>query len=74
MESWYRSNVTHAPMEGLIKYGLLCGRTEAVEWLMPGHEEVSSPPDGYIVSFAPFHERGFTIPLHPFLRGLLYHY
>jgi hypothetical protein len=29
---------------------------------------------GYIVSFAPFHERGFATPPHPFLRGLLHHY
>jgi hypothetical protein len=26
------------------------------------------------VPFAPFHERGLTIPPHPFLRGLLHHY
>ena len=32
------------------------------------------PPDGYIISFAPFHERRFTIPPHPFFWGLLHHY
>ena len=33
-----------------------------------------SPPDGYVVSFAHFHERGFVTPAHRFLRGLLYYY
>jgi len=31
------------------------------------------PPDGYVVSFAHFHERGFVTPTHIFLRGL-WHY
>ena len=53
MESWYRSDVTHAHMEGLVKRGLLRGRTNAMEWLVLDHEEVLMPPDGYIVSFAP---------------------
>jgi len=56
MESWYHFDVTHTCMEGLIKCGLLHGRTEVVEWLMPNHEEVLSLLDGYVVSFAPFHE------------------
>ena len=74
MESWYRFDVTHARMEGLIKHGLLRGRTEVVEWLMPSREEAPAPPDGYVVSFAPFHEHGLTIPPHPFFQGLLHHY
>ena len=66
MDSWYRSNVTHACMEGLVKRGLLHGRTDAVEWLMPGREDAPAPPDGYVVSFVPFHERGLVVPPHPF--------
>jgi hypothetical protein len=31
MESWYRSDVTHTRMEGLVKRGLLRERTEATE-------------------------------------------
>jgi hypothetical protein len=31
MESWYRSDVTHTCMEGLVKRGLLRERTEATE-------------------------------------------
>ena len=74
MESWYRSDITHAHIEGLIKSGLLCGMTNMAEWLMPNHEEASTLPDGYVVSFVPFHERGLMIPPHPFFRGLLHHY
>jgi len=33
-----------------------------------------APPDGYIVSFAPFDQRGFVIPPHLLFRGLLHHY
>ncbi|XP_066356955.1 uncharacterized protein [Miscanthus floridulus] len=61
-------------MEGLVKCGLLRWRTDAAEWLMPGHEEVPAPPDDYVVSFTPFHEHRLTIPPHPFFWGLLHHY
>ena len=71
MNLWYRSDVTHAHMEGLVKRGLLRGRTDAVEWLVLGHEEVLAPLDGYVVSFPLFHKRGLAVPPHPFFRGLL---
>ena len=45
-----------------------------MEWLVPGGEDVPMPPDGYIVSFAPFHEHGFAIPPYLFFQGLLHHY
>jgi len=60
-------------MEGLVKR-ILRGRTNAAEWLVPGHEEVLAPLDGYVISFTPFHEHGLMIPPHPFLRGLLHYY
>ena len=66
MESWYRSDVTHTRMEGLVKRSLLRGRTDATEWLVLGREDAPAPPNGYVESFAPFHERGLTIPPHPF--------
>ena len=74
MDSWHRFDVTYACMEGLVKRGLLCRRTDAAEWLVPGREEAPAPPDGYVVSFTLFHERGITIPPHPIFRGLLHHY
>ena len=67
MESWYCSDVTHTHMEGLVKHGLLRRRTDMAEWLVTGREESSVSPDGYVMSFVPFHERGLTIPPHPFL-------
>ena len=61
-------------MEGLVKCGLLCGRTDEAEWLVPGCEDVPAPPNSYIVSFVPFHECGLMVPPHSFSRGLLHHY
>ena len=66
MDSWYCFDVTHAHMESLVKCGLLCGRTDAAEWLMPSNEDAPTPPDGYAVSFVPFHERGLPVPPHQF--------
>ena len=74
MDSWYCSDVTHAHMEGLVKRGLLHGRTDAAECLVPGREDVPAPPDGYVVSFALFQERGLTVSHQPFFQGLLHHY
>ena len=66
MDLWYRSDVTHAWMEGLVKRGLLHGRTDAAEWLVLDREDALAPPDGYIISFVPFHERRLAVPPHPF--------
>ena len=74
MDLWHRSDVTYARMEGLVKHGLLHGRTDAAEWLVPGREDAPAPPDGYVVSFAPFDERGLAVPPHSFFWGLLHHY
>ena len=46
----------------------------ATEWLLPSEEESPLPPDGYVASFAHFHERGLTTPAHKFLQGLLHYY
>ena len=43
MDSWYHSDVTHACMEGLVKRGLLRGRTDVAEWLVPSHEVRQRP-------------------------------
>ena len=74
MEQWCRSNVTLQRLEGLIRHDLLCTWTAIEEWLLPSNEDVPSLPKGYVVSFAPFHERGFSTPTHKFLRGLLHYY
>ena len=74
MEPWCRSDVTLQRLESLVRRGLLCVWTTAEEWWLPSNEDASSPPDGYVVSFAHFHERGFATPTHKFLRGLLDYY
>jgi hypothetical protein len=62
MESWHRFDILCARMKALVKRGLLRARMEANEWIMPGDKEVPMPPDGYVVSFVPFHERGLAAP------------
>ena len=67
MELWLRSDIFHVHMEGLVNKGLLHARTAAMEWIILGGEDVPSPPDSYVISFVPFHERGFMTPPHRFL-------
>ena len=74
MDSWCRSDITFQCLEGLIRRGLLYVWTMAEEWLLPGKEHVPSLPNGYVVSFARFHEQGFATPAHGFLLGLLHYY
>ena len=74
MEPWGRSDITLQRLEGLVHHGLLCAWTGAKEWWLPDDEDTPLPPDGYVVSFACFHERGFATPAHKFLWGLLHYY
>jgi hypothetical protein len=36
-------------------------------WILLRDEETPSPPDGYVISFMHFHERGLMTPTHRFL-------
>ena len=74
MEPWGRSSITPQRPEGLVRRGLHRPLTAAEEWRLLSNEDVPSPLDGYVMSFAHFHERGFAIPAHKFLRGLLDYY
>ena len=74
MELWGRSGITSRRLEGLVRRGLLRPLSAVQEWLLPGDKDEPAPPEGYVVSFAIFHERGFAIPVHRFLRGLLNYY
>ena len=74
MEPWCRSNITPQRLDGLVRRGLLCPLTATKDCRLPGNEDEPSPPEGYVVSFARFHERGFVTPAHKFLRGLLDYY
>jgi hypothetical protein len=62
MEPWCYSDVIHARMDSLIKHILLPMRTEASEWVILGDEDALAPPDSYVISFIPFHERGLVAP------------
>lgn len=44
------------------------------EYLLPGSKGVLEPSTGFMVSFVQFHERGFMMPPHTFLVGLLHQY
>jgi hypothetical protein len=61
-------------MEGPINRGLLCARTAAHEWIVPDDHNFLDPPDGYVVSFAHFHDHELVAPAHLFLLGLLHYY
>ena len=74
MADWTPSRCTVGSLEALVARGLLMPRTDAMEWLVPGNEALPAPPDGYVVSFRHFHERGLGMPPHPFFRGILHHY
>ena len=74
MDLWCCCYITFQRIEGLLHRGLLHARTSATEWLLPGEEDLSSPPNGYMVSFTHFHEHMFATPAHRFLRGLLHYY
>ena len=58
MEPWCRSDITLQRLEGLVRRGLLCARTATEEWRLLSDEDAPSLPDGYVVSFALFHEWG----------------
>ena len=74
MELWGISNITPQRLEGLVRRGLLRPLSTVQEWLLPSDEGEPVPLEGYVVSFAIFHERGFVVPAHRFLRGLLDYY
>ena len=72
MDPGYKSNISIRHLEGLVRRGLLCPLTAAEEWRLPSEEP--QPPEGFVVSFAHFHERGFAMPAHLFFWGLLDYY
>ena len=74
MELWGRSSITSRHLEGLVRCGLLRSLSAVQEWLLPGDKGEPAPPEGYVVSFTIFLERGFAVPTHRFLRGLLDYY
>jgi hypothetical protein len=74
MSNWAHSNVSREQLLRLVEVGQLPSLTEVVEWIVPADESVPRPPSGYVVSFVPFHERGFSVPAGRFIRRVLFAY
>ena len=66
----------HHDLEALVAEGLLrpLSGDSQPEWMAPPSGVAPSPPPGYVVSFASFHERGFGVPASRFMRAILHVY
>jgi hypothetical protein len=75
-DPWPFSTVTVEDLEALVADGLLRPLSDEPqpEWMAPGSEADPTPSSGYVVSFIPFHERGFGVPAIRFMRALLHYY
>jgi hypothetical protein len=64
-------------LEELVRDGLLRPRASRnqSEWRVPPFDlQELVPPEGYVVSFVAFHERGLGMPPSRFMRVLLHYY
>jgi hypothetical protein len=75
-DPWPFSTVAVEDLETLVADGLLRPLFDGLqpEWMAPSSEADLIPPRGYVLSFIPFHERGFGVPATRFMRALLHHY
>jgi hypothetical protein len=71
ISGWERSKISAQDQKTLKKLGLL-KKKEALQ--MPRDESVPHPPIGFRVTFVDFLIRGLSVPIHEFLRGLLFIY
>jgi hypothetical protein len=75
--AWERSTATTLSLNLLVSGGQMTANVDGqpAEWIVPSERDrVPNPPYGYIVTFARFHELGFTAPASHFMRALCYHY
>lgn len=73
MASFPFCTIHESRLRGLEKKGFLPPK-DVLWWRLEGEGEVPRPGDDEVVVLASFYERGFGLPLHPFMRGLLHHY
>jgi hypothetical protein len=69
--SWVPSTLTQKELDKAKADGLISNKDSII---FPTTERISKPPSGYRVMFLAFLLRGFSLPAHEFLRGLLYIY
>jgi hypothetical protein len=72
-KEWKKSRCTTKSLNELVEMGLLHNQ-ELSSWRVPSGESFLEPRAGEIVVFEDFFKRGFGVPIHPFLQGLLLHY
>ncbi|KAM0857498.1 hypothetical protein ACQ4PT_048462 [Festuca glaucescens] len=70
VSGWEHSKISAQDQKTLKKMGLL--KKEALK--MSGDESSPRPPIGFWVTFVDFLVRGLAVPVHEFLRGLLFIY
>jgi hypothetical protein len=75
-DPWPFSTVAMEDLDALVADGLLhpLSGGPQPEWMAPASEADPTLPPGYVVSFIPFHERGFGVPTSRFMRALLHYY
>jgi hypothetical protein len=72
-KEWKKSRSTTKSLGDLVDMGLLHS-SELGGWRAPEGESFPDPRAGEIVVFEDFVKRGFGVPVHPFLQGLLLYY
>jgi hypothetical protein len=66
---WTASSFSEVDLVKLKKEGFLA---ESVEVIFPNTRVIPAPQPGFWVMFLAFLVRGFSLPAHEFLRGLLF--
>jgi hypothetical protein len=75
--AWERSSVIQQALGELVAAGQLAANEDGrpAELIVPpAGDRAPNPPEGYVVSFVRFHERGFNAPASRFMRALCHYY
>jgi len=72
-KEWKKSRSNTRSLNDLVEMGLLHNQ-ELGGWRAPEGESYPDPRAGEIVVFEDYFKRGFGVPVHPFLQGLLIYY
>jgi hypothetical protein len=75
--AWEWSTVNQLALGELVTAGQLAANEDGrpAEWIVPpAGDRTPNPPEGYVVSFVRYHERGFNAPASRFMRVLCHYY